>query len=564
MYIAPNTSIHILKNVPLDPTYQHTISWDKTGTGGKQAQYNYFYGRKKFSFTEQSYQRLQRGWMRIQKNAEALYDCNYLMYQNTAFGDKWFYAFITSVEYINNEVSEIHFEIDLMQTWYFDYGLDACFVEREHSEHDIVGENTMPEGLEIGDYETKTATITGEFSDWVIVVCTTCNVVGFPYSGSVYGRTYHQVKFKIYETTAEDIADLQTWLSGVGMLGNSNIIVNIFMCPRSFVYNEMEGIKMRYYTHNKMTANITGSANNPYGKKIKNNKLFCYPYNFLKVSNGQGSSVEIHYEYFSTPNCSFEMYIDASADPHVILAPTNYKGLSTSANFNDRITITDFPKCTFYTSDFLAKIVQGATSLALVAGTSGSALPVVTQTSVTQDVNGHKETVYNKESLKRGKYQLTHSTDKSGETTTTTTTTRETHDPNAEQRKNVDRAKAAGNALAQMTMAYRGSPCFGDSNTMYNAGRFDFIFQTMHIREEYLDRIDDYFNMYGYKTCKVKVPNVRSRPHWNYIQTQGCHIQGSIPADDADAICNIYDTGITFWKNGGEVGDYSLDNSPVS
>ena len=26
-------------------------------------------------------------------------------------------------------------------------------------------------------------------------------------------------------------------------------------------------------------------------------------------------------------------------------------------------------------------------------------------------------------------------------------------------------------------------------------------------------------------------------------------------------ICNIYDNGITFWKNGSEVGQYNLDNT---
>ena len=26
-------------------------------------------------------------------------------------------------------------------------------------------------------------------------------------------------------------------------------------------------------------------------------------------------------------------------------------------------------------------------------------------------------------------------------------------------------------------------------------------------------------------------------------------------------ICKIFDNGITFWKNGNEIGNYSLDNS---
>lgn len=56
--------------------------------------------------------------MRVEKKAEDLYDCNYLAFQNTSFGSKWFYAFITSVEYVNNITSEITFEIDVLQTYF--------------------------------------------------------------------------------------------------------------------------------------------------------------------------------------------------------------------------------------------------------------------------------------------------------------------------------------------------------------------------------------------------------------------------------------------------------------
>jgi hypothetical protein len=73
--------------------------------------------------------------------------------------------------------------------------------------------------------------------------------------------------------------------------------------------------------------------------------------------------------------------------------------------------------------------------------------------------------------------------------------------------------------------------------------------------------IDDFFTMYGYAVRRCKIPNRSSRPHWNYVKTIGCCITGSVPADDMRKICSIYDAGITFWKNGNEVGNYSLNNS---
>ena len=90
----------------------------------------------------------------------------------------------------------------------------------------------------------------------------------------------------------------------------------------------------------------------------------------------------------------------------------------------------------------------------------------------------------------------------------------------------------------------------------------DFYFRQMQISAEYAKVIDDYFDMYGYATRRVKVPNRSARPHWNYVKTNGCVLSGNAPADDVRKICGIYDNGITFWKSASEVGNYSLDNSP--
>ena len=111
MYIAPDTTIRILKNVPLDATYEHTLYWSTL-----TSQRDYFIGKTKYLFQNQSYQRVNKGRLRIERKAEDLYDCNYLMFQNSAFGNKWFYAFITGVNYVNNITSEIEYELDVMST----------------------------------------------------------------------------------------------------------------------------------------------------------------------------------------------------------------------------------------------------------------------------------------------------------------------------------------------------------------------------------------------------------------------------------------------------------------
>lgn len=165
MYIEPSTNIRILKSVPLDNTYKHTLYFANVST-----QTNFFLDKTKHNLTQQTYQRKEAGVARVGINAESLYDCNYMMFQNTHFGTKWFYAFITGVEYINNVVSEITFEIDVMQTWYFDYKLQHCYVEREHTLTDNIGDNLVTEPVDLGAVICSSIKGTDLLSAYVAVV----------------------------------------------------------------------------------------------------------------------------------------------------------------------------------------------------------------------------------------------------------------------------------------------------------------------------------------------------------------------------------------------------------
>ena len=80
------------------------------------------------------------------------------------------------------------------------------------------------------------------------------------------------------------------------------------------------------------------------------------------------------------------------------------------------------------------------------------------------------------------------------------------------------------------------------------------------IRSEYAKMIDDYFEKYGYSVRRLITPSIIARPHWTYLKTCGCIIDGAINAQDAQTIKGIYDNGITTWKKLEEVGNYTLNN----
>lgn len=499
MYIEPSTIIRILKNVPLDNTYKNTIYFSN-----KEEQTNYFIGKTKHIFTQQTYQRVNKGTARVNVKVESLYDCNYMMFQNSEFGDKWFYAFITSVEYVNNVVSEISFEIDVMQTWLptEDYTLKECFVEREHSANDIIGENLVPENLELGEYVASDFSDSGHLRSYKIVIAATMETTGVDAVGGEYAGIYSGLRLNVFNTYEEANA----WISKVNSEGRADGIVSVFMMPSDFVTNIGEPVK--YYNVNKMKhySNLDGHV-------VRNKKLFTYPYNFLYVSNLEGNHAVFCYEFFSEGECTFQMTGDFSCNPGLLLIPLNYKGVP--ANIDEKMFLGGFPQCSWNTDAFKAWIAQNGASLAVgtLSGIAGGIARGVSGDKVGGAISGVSSVLG-----------------------ALATTYEHYIMPN----------QAHGPAGGSTQLACRIK---------------DFAFMHKHITAEFASIIDDYFDMYGYATHKVKVPNISSRPYWNYVKTIDCDILGSMPADDINKICSIYNNGITFWKNGDNIGDYGLDNS---
>ena len=145
------TNITLYKNIPLLPNYLDTVYF-----ASAQEQQAWFasYATYSFSFTNQMYQRVTRNSVRLEGNPRQYDGINYMKFQNTFTGgvNRWWYAFVLDTEYVNENVFDVIYEIDVMQTFMFDYDLLQCYVERQHSETDNVGDNLLQEPISIGDY----------------------------------------------------------------------------------------------------------------------------------------------------------------------------------------------------------------------------------------------------------------------------------------------------------------------------------------------------------------------------------------------------------------------------
>lgn len=494
------SSLYLLHDVPLDSSYTDTLTFD-----GLEDQTNYFLSKKSFDLPAFSPIRLQNK-IRVPKPADSLYNVNYLMfrnkYRNTT--SKWFYAFVTNIEFVNEEACDISYEIDVMQTWKYDYTLKPCFVEREHVNNDSIGANIIVENLELGDYvENGVKSGTDFLSQLSIVIASTVDENGNPAVGGMYGGVYSGLSYQV----APNVAWANAFIETVTSQNKSDSIVSIFMMPTQFITEKNGAAK--YYDlvpKGKAYSSINGYV-------PKNNKLFTYPYNFLYCTNYSGNAANFRYEFFSDSNCGFRITGDMSPNPQVIISPKNYKG--DTVNVNEKLVLDGFPQCAYTTDSFKAWLAQNGASTAIT--TIGSAFSLaagvatVNPLMIAGGAAGIASTV--------------------GKLATTSSLPPQAH----------------GSTGSTVSIA---------------AGLKDFFFIPMSITAQYAKVIDDYFTMFGYAVHEVKVPNLTGRKSWNYVKTQNCKLVGDIPFNDISKIKNIFNSGITFW-HGDFVGDYERSNDPV-
>ena len=524
MYIAPNSTIILCNDVPLDNTYEHTLYFDNANL-----QIAYFRGKAKYTFNQQSYQRVVRGKMRLAIKADNIYDCNYLAFQNTAYGNKWFYAFITSVEYVNNEASEIEFEIDVMQTYFFDVELKECFVEREHVADDTIGLHTLPEKVDCSEMipmeqynflfgRENTQQIS---TKWRIKMTIKPNefmtTLDYLFGNYPMGYSENQITLPEYSGDADDLQSIQAFLTNQSISGAS--IVNLEMYPEFFEHGNVE-LDVASFGIKRPTRFTMPDIQGATSYTPKNNKLFTFPYTYLLVDNNDGAQKVFKWEDMyggGATYCTFFLLHNIANEVGCWL---EYRSYQNGFLRPTRLGISNFPSVPVAVGDLAKTISHAITSIGQAA--LQSELPFAPQLPVTElpieAISQNLETPQNKILGSDGLSMLAN-----------------VFNP----------AKQSGGIGKNIQLKYN---------------EIGYSFYQMGIKPEYAKIIDDYFTVRGYLVNTVKVPNRAVRQHWTYTKTKGCIVVGNCPSDDIRSICNIYNKGITFWRSPEYVGNYSLSN----
>lgn len=538
---TPSTNLRLL-NVPFSSDGLDTIYF-----GSLAEQQEYFNSKVKINCGNEFNYVKKDNYIVVDGNPEQLYMINYIMYMNENYSNKWFYAFVTGMEWASVNSTRLYFVTDPIQTWLFELQLYESFIVRQHSETDNVGDNivTEPIGTNSGAYLVSNVY---DVSPNQITIWATCDETGSSFGGGSVSRGMFQGAFPAAELAYPEGYDaansiLETYVEN----GVADGIVKIV--------NSYSPVTIETKKINKYPATCDGY-------KPRNNKLlsgaFCKC--FLSCMGQE--------QVFNPENCKGDQIVltlngdDTSGT--LLMNVENYgMGVTDGTNYGASIINIEisYPEGTWaynkYRNDYnlhsysnalmvqqketqrgYSYIRNGASAFQNLwsgltsglrdvrGGGVGNAGQLAAYDSLTSSAIGLGDSVYAMSEVVGGYDTVTQEL----------AAISESYD-----------APPTGNASIS-------TPYFVCAKAYLVCG---YVTPLNSLARTY----DDFLTVYGYAQNKFAVPNLHARRSFTYIKVSELHAGGEVPDADMKAIKSLFTRGIYFWDSNATVGDFSQDNS---
>lgn len=505
---TPCTEITLLQS-PLSADNEHQIKF-----GSIAEQIAYFQALPKSSLLNSTFQRKDNA-IRYNGNIETLYKYNYVMYKNKEITDKYFYAFITNLEYINENVTLIHMQTDVWQTWQFDLNFLKSFVEREHFETDEY--NSLADSPAHGQLE-QTTLAEYSYSGGYFCFCSADITQDDTTNVNVYDFAIDKftVPCMILYWSASDCLKMNDTLQKISNKGRADRILTLVYMPY-LTDNMITNMNLAHLGSTDVgdldifngfdtAAEIKSTISVSFAQEHTFRKELTYPYAKLVVEDiTTGQKIELAPEKFDTTEtrvAQFEIQPTLTETPSLRIIPRNYAGQSYA-----------------YGDSLLIKY--------------NTTLPVVN--------NLYAKYMMNNELTDKFKMY------ESGVSALGSLAT-----VNAQGLQS-SLSEIVG-VVAQESQAAKLAPQISS----FTDGAFErILFQngikiSLYTMDSFhMQQARDFWTMFGYPCHGVKVPNfIGSARDYNYEKIINPNIEGNnIPAADMLQIEEIFKNGVTLWKS---------------
>lgn len=541
-----------LYNCKLDRTMHKTIDFSN-----QSARDSYFSSNNAIAtivstpFNGDAYFIRENNTIKVGINADILdfNGVNYCRFNNPQSGtNSYFYAFIDNIEYSAPYTSILHIRTDVMLTNMRNFTTNECFVERSHiakSDDDFYNQIT-PESVDYGDIciysDTRVTTnlsartLTEFGTNYYICLNMSEPLNGAPFTHINYiGAVPNLSYFYCFDWT-----DLNYINDQINQHGQSEAVISIFAVPKIYVsikstinYNghDLYVVDEKDYSDFQtfLIVNYPTMAN---GYNPRNKKLLCYPYNYLRLHNHNNSSIDLKWENSTNPTGEIDIktVMAMGTNANVIAIPVNYENFGSDyyseylGNYENAVDCNGFPEIPWITDTYKTYIALNKNSIE------------------TQKIN----MTYNSST------KLIKNIANQNPTGIVTSLTEDFLTQQEFENQMTDMQK-------QPDKIHGTIP----GNVGFKCGSLGIFVSRMSCKTAYAEKIDKYFDMYGYNISAVQTPNWTNRAHYNYVKTSGIDIYGAISKNDKEEIANIFNSGVTFWhiSGGGVYGTYDVNNN---
>ena len=523
--------------------------------------------------------------LKVSLCADELYHCNYCMYRNESVTDGWIYCFVSNVTYVNDHTTAVTLETDVFNTYLYgvDWTVPACFIERETVPSESMDYLLTPEpdfplvytvdgstGLTFrtGAVIVQTASQPQENESFIEAFLNPTgyyaeSVLPNLYKGLMSGSSLFACRL---DTQLPNPKSVSEFLAGLNAAGSVESVTSVFSVP-TFVadannINSSTITQMPPVPQQDVMADVTETFEAPEkgtsidGYTPRNSKLLCYPYNFVRLMDHQGSVSELRYELMGNNVINIKAPITPTCRAFVY--PDDYQGVT---GYAAGIVVACGSLGSWCNNQYQTWLAQNAANIALtvvgatVAGVTG-AISVAGASSTLGLV-----------SQMVGAAHLDPNAARNAE-----------HQRTAGMASLAGAGYAAGNQLAQVYAASKQPTLTrGDMSVdmQYTSGMQGVWTQRIVCKAEIAQKIDEFFDRWGYAVESIEQPNITSRPSWNYVKSQGCAAKSlnvtagttapfsrgrGTPADALDVIRRAFDSGVTFWHTTANFGNFALSN----
>jgi hypothetical protein len=467
------------------------------------------------------------------------------MYQNSDYSSKWFYAFITRKEYLNPETTAIYFEIDPYQSYQFELNFLPSFVEREHCQRwnsdGTPVTNTVPENLEIGtEYDVVKNEVYSptDKQEFLLVSSTDLQpaIAGTPsdtppmpsahvVQGMLTGLNYYIITggtnglATIYQNLSTKSQYMDCIIS-ISYLPAGTVDQVNSIAPFALVSIGANVLQVKDFTSSLIQDALSVDKYSGF-PTVTESKLLMFPYAYTELTAYNGEHMEIKNEYVTGNTLTIQKWGYLNPDTRQAFVVKDYNG---DTSLNNAIIVKDYPQLPTASNGYQQYLARNKSqnTVNMVTGIAETAGGIGLMFIPGAEFGGGMAIASGIEHIlgTLGKMQD---------------------------------AKRTPNSM----QTQQGGSGFNIAN-----GIKGFTLKKKMIKPEYQNIVSQFWKAYGYKINQVKVPNLKTRQHFNYVKTIGANITGNVPMDELQKVKAMFNAGITLWHTT-DIGNYSLTNGEV-